>query len=215
MSWLSPVVTKSRPAPNVADLPTKQSGEIALIQSLAAGSHEAFSAIYRQYGQRVFRVACQHTASRELAEEIAQETFLFLLRDPEKFDPARGELGAFLAGVARQLARRTHIQTGRTLPMDSDEDSTPDDAAVGVLQEIMERQQWQRLHDAVDALPEPYREIIVMYHLEELTYEQVAEALDCPLGTVRSRLSRAREMLARKLAGRHFDRREAAKELNP
>lgn len=215
MSWWSPVVTKSRPAPNGMDLPGKQSGEMALVQSLAEGSHEAFSAIYSQYSQRVFRVACQHTASREVAEEIAQETFLFLLRDPEKFDPARGELGAFLAGVARQLAQRTHSQTGRTLAMDPGEDSTPDVAAVGVLQEIMERQQWQRLHDAVDSLPEPYREIIVMYHLEELTYEQVAEALDCPLGTVRSRLSRAREMLARKLAGRHFDRRETAKELNP
>lgn len=201
MSWWSPVVPKSHPAPGHAESRSGRSGEAALLQSLAEGSQEAFSAIYREHGQRVFRVACRHTASRELAEEIAQETFLFLLREPGKFDPARGELGAFLAGVARQLSRRMLAQAGRTSPIDAEDERVSDETVIGALHELMERQQWELLHEAVASLPDPYREIVVMHHLEELPYEEIAEALGCPLGTVRSRLARGRELLARKLAG--------------
>lgn len=215
MSWWSPVVPNSRPAQNAAELSSERTGEAALLRSLAEGSQEAFAAIYREHGRRVFLVACRHTASRELAEEVAQETFLFLLRDPGRFDPARGELGAYLAGIARQLARRALGQANRALPMDSEEETVPDEAIMGALHEIIERQQWRHLHEAVASLPEPYREIVVMHHLEELSYEEIAEALACPLGTVRSRLSRARDLLARKLAGWRVNRPLTAEEANP
>ncbi|MCC6263920.1 MAG: RNA polymerase sigma factor [Bryobacterales bacterium] len=205
MSWWSPVVPKSHPAPGHAESHSGRSEEAALLRSLAEGSQEAFSAIYREHGQRVFRAAYRRTASRELAEEIAQETFLLLLREPGKFDPARGELGAFLAGVARQISRRMLAQAGRTSSIDTEEEQVSGETALGVLHEIIERQQWELLHEAVASLPDPYREIVVMHHLEELPYEDIAEALACPLGTVRSRLTRGRELLARKLVGRRAD----------
>lgn len=212
MSWWSPVTPKSNPASEAAELAEGRARESARLQSLADGSQEAFAAIYREYGQRIFRTACRHTASRELAEEVAQETFLFLLRNPGKFDPTRGELGAYLAGIARQLARRALERAGRTLPMDSEEEQFPDESVTNALHELIEHQQWQLLHEAVVSLPEPYREIVVMHHLEELSYEEIAGELACPLGTVRSRLSRGREMLARKLAGWRLERSAGAEQ---
>jgi hypothetical protein len=103
MSWWSPVASRTtvHPAKSLPDLAEE---DAALIESLARGSREALSQIYRLHGKRVFRAAYQHASSHEMAEEVTQETFLLLLREPGKFDPARGELGAFLAGVARQLA---------------------------------------------------------------------------------------------------------------
>ncbi len=215
MSWWSPVVAKPDSVSKAADSSPERGRETVRLQALAAGSREAFSAIYREYGRHVFCVARKYTASRELAEEIAQETFLFLLREPDKYDPARGELGAYLAGVARQLARRALDRVGRTLSIDSEEEQVPDDAVVSALHGIIEHQQWRHLHEAVASLPEPYREIVVMHHLEELSYEEIAEALACPLGTVRSRLSRGRDLLARKLAGWRSGRPLAEEQSNP
>ncbi|MCL4783726.1 MAG: RNA polymerase sigma factor [Bryobacterales bacterium] len=215
MSWWSPVTPKRNPALEAAEPAEGRVREAEQLRLLADGSPDAFAAIYREHGQRIFRIACRHTASRELAEEVAQETFLFFLRHPGKFDPARGELGAYLAGIARQLARRALEQAGRTLSMDSEEDHFPDESVTNALHELIEHQQWQLLHEAVVSLPEPYREIVVMHHLEELSYEEIAGELACPLGTVRSRLSRGREMLARKLAGRQPERSARAEQWNP
>ena len=214
MSWWSPVAPKSNLASEAAELAEGRTREAAQLKSLANGSQEAFAAIYSEHGQRVFRTACRHTASRELAEEVAQETFLFLLQCPAKFDPARGELGAYLAGIARQLARRALERAGRTLPINSEEEQFPDESVTNALHELIEHQQWQLLHDAVVSLPEPYREIVVMHHLEELSYEEIAGELACPLGTVRSRLSRGREMLARKLAGRRPEQSAGVEQSN-
>ncbi|MDZ7637784.1 MAG: RNA polymerase sigma factor [Bryobacterales bacterium] len=193
-------------AASATDVRVEPHGDMVIVDALAAGSREALSAVYRLHGQRVFRVAYQHAASREMAEEVVQETFLLLMREPGKFDPARGELGAFLCGVARQLVRRSQYAAGRNLCVEFEEAAPPDEgAASSVLSEIIRHQQWRQLHDAVASLPEPYREVIVMHHLEEFSYEEVAEALECPIGTVRSRLSRAREMLGRKLAASRAD----------
>jgi RNA polymerase sigma-70 factor (ECF subfamily) len=185
------------PAKSLPDLAEE---DAALIESLARGSREALSQIYRLHGKRVFRAAYQHASSREMAEEVTQETFLLLLREPGKFDPARGELGAFLAGVARQLARRALSRTQAADPVKWDENASPVDPAVAdILDDMIARQEYQRLHEAIGTLPEPYRQTLVLHHLEGLTYDEVAERLGCPVGTIRSRLARARELLARKL----------------
>lgn len=199
MSWWSPVARKTSAHPG-KKAPDFAAEDAALIESLGKGSREALTEIYRLHGKRVYRAAYQHTGSRETAEELTQETFLLLLREPGKYDPARGELGAFLAGVARQLARRAMSRVRGPDPVAWDENASPVDPAVAdVLEEMIERQQFGRLHEAIGTLPEPYREALVLHHLEGLPYEEVAEVLDCPVGTVRSRLARARELLARKL----------------
>jgi RNA polymerase sigma-70 factor (ECF subfamily) len=199
MSWWSPVASRSSAQP-AKSLPDLAAEDATLIESLTRGSPEALSRIYRLHGNRVFRAAYQHASSREMAEEVTQETFLLLLREPGKFDPARGELGAFLAGVARQLARRAHSRTQAASPIEWDENASPVDPAVaGVLDDMIARQEYRRLHEAIGTLPEPYRQTLVLHHLEGMPYEEVAALLGCPVGTIRSRLARARELLARKL----------------
>lgn len=199
MSWWSPVASRTTVHPD-KPLPELAEEDAALIESLAQGSREALSQIYRLHGKRVFRAAYQHASTREMAEEVTQETFLLLLREPGKFDPARGELGAFLAGVARQLARRALSRTQAADPVEWDENAGPvDPAVVGVLDDMITRQEYRRLHEAIGTLPEPYRQTLVLHHLEGLPYEEAAEMLGCPVGTIRSRLARARELLARKL----------------
>lgn len=195
MTWWTPPAIKEETSSALCN------GDSALVDAMSNGSRDAFTAIYRKHSDRVFRVALQHTASRELAEEITQESFLFLLRNPKRFDPSRGELGPFLAGVSRQLARKSLSESARNPSAEWDESSAPERAdATDALHEMIEHQQWQRLHEAVAMLPEPFRETLVLHHLEGLPYEEVATVLACPIGTVRSRLARAREMLSHRLS---------------
>jgi RNA polymerase sigma-70 factor (ECF subfamily) len=71
-----------------------------------------FAKLYRQHSLKIFRFALHMSGSTAMAEEVTQETFVILIDHPERFDPARGEMGAFLFGVARNLVRR-HLERER------------------------------------------------------------------------------------------------------
>ena len=125
---------------------------------------------------------------------------MVLLREAERFDPNRGALGAYLRGVARFLVYRRFRREGRYVPLAEDHD----EAAPGREADPAER--LERLEDvlvvrhAVASLAPHYREVVVLSELEGLSYAEVASALGLPIGTVRSRLFRAREILARSLS---------------
>jgi len=133
-----------------------------------------------------------------VADEVVQETFLDLLRGGLHFDASKGTLAAYLLGVARLKSRRL---AGDVRWDPSDEvlaamaSSEPDGA-----QRVTAQQRNAVLRSAVAALPDHYREPIVLCELNELSYEEAAAVMDCPVGTVRSRLHRARQMLAERLA---------------
>jgi RNA polymerase sigma-70 factor (ECF subfamily) len=140
------------------------------------------------------------TGSAALAEEALQETYLRLIQAPAKFDPHRGHLLAFLFGVLRNVISGLHRQGRRFSSLDLDAhdsvacDSGPADAAVE------QSQRATQLWAAIGTLPEHYREVLVLCDLEELDYEQAARLLARPVGTIRSRLNRARSLLKWKLA---------------
>jgi len=138
------------------------------------------------------------------AEEIVQDVFMTLVREPKKYDPARGPLGAFLYGVARNRVMK-HLERrprefslevkngeGDMQVLDVVDDRTPAHWA-----EIHERR--ERVRSAVLSLPPEFRETVVLCELEEMSYEEAAQALECPIGTVRSRLHRGRALLLAKL----------------
>lgn len=148
----------------------------------------------------MFRYALSLGRSRPLADEVVQETFLALIRSPSSYDPARGELTPWLLGVARRQLAKRRMLDGHDLPWEADgpEPPAPDADAL----EAMSRQERvDALRAAVDSLPDGYREVVTLCDLEEISYAQAAVILETPLGTVRSRLHRARGLLARKLAG--------------
>jgi RNA polymerase sigma-70 factor, ECF subfamily len=138
------------------------------------------------------------------AEEIVQDVFMTLVRDPQKYDPARGSVGAFLYGIARNRVMK-HLERqprefslevkdgeGNLQSMDVADEQTPAHWA-----EIRERR--ERVRSAVLSLPPEFRETVVLCDLEEMSYEEAAQALDCPIGTVRSRLHRGRALLLARL----------------
>ena len=168
--------------------------EQELLKRAVRGDEPAFTALYRLRQGAIYRFALQMTGSVELAEEVTQETFCSLLDAGKRYEEARGSVPSFLYGIARNLVLR-RLRRPRGEPLD--ELAAADD----VLEELTRRETLDRVRRAVLSLPEVYREAVVLCDLGEVSYEEAAAAMDCPVGTVRSRLNRARAMLARKLRG--------------
>jgi RNA polymerase sigma-70 factor, ECF subfamily len=188
-----------------------------LLIRIRSGDEEAFAALYRQRQAAIYRFALHMSGSKPAAEDVVQEVFLVLLREDCGFDPERGTLSGYLFGIARKLVLR-HVERGRS---DVALESDPDDAALpelavndDPLAELTEREGIAALRRAVQALPRRYREVVVLCDLEEVDYADAAVALGCPIGTVRSRLHRARGLLLDKL-NQERNPRQAMRGLRP
>jgi RNA polymerase sigma-70 factor (ECF subfamily) len=169
-----------------------------LLQQMLAGDEEAFAALYRRRQAGVFRFALHMSGSAAAAEDVTQEVFLSLMRDAVKFDPRRGSLAAFLYGIARnQVLRALDRHAGRSSQAEY-ELAAPDADPLG---HLTRRETVETVRAAVLSLPVHYREVVVLCELHEMDYAQAAAALGCALGTVRSRLHRARGLLAERLRG--------------
>jgi RNA polymerase sigma-70 factor, ECF subfamily len=179
---------------------TDQTDEQLLLQALD-GNEDAFTALYRQRQGPVYRFALHMSGSPHVAEEVTQEVFLFPLQRGRDFDPTRGALGAYLFGVARNYVRRamekSYTESAMTTPAEEDDPSLVTE--FDPLDDLARSQTSKAVWKAVLSLPEHYREVVVLCDLQELSYADAAIALGCALGTIRSRLHRAHEMLVRKL----------------
>lgn len=177
---------------------TKEESDEVLLPSLAKGNEEAFLAVYRRRQASIFRYALHLGGDPDVAAEVVQETFLALLRDAGKLDAGRGTVLSWLFSVARNQVLRQLRLRQRHLSLDAEENEEP--AIEGsVLMELEQQELRGRLQDAMSTLPPLYREVLVLCDMQELSYEQVALIAGCPTGTVRSRLHRARALLAGKL----------------
>jgi len=171
-----------------------------LYRQLAQGSEEAFSALYARYQRHIFRFAWHMSGNSATAEDVTQEVFMLLIRNPGNYDRAKGSVAGYLFGIARNLTRRRLDRSRLDEPLaeewtegnglTSDTDLLADLARVELL---------ECLQKAVLGLPEQYREVIVLCDLEEMSYPDAAVVLECPSGTISSRLHRARLMLKTRL----------------
>jgi RNA polymerase sigma-70 factor, ECF subfamily len=168
-------------------------GDSELLGRMLAGDETAFTALYRARHAPVYRFALQMTGSVAIAEDVTQEVFIALIEHGRKFDPARGTLPSFLYGIARNLVRR-RIEKDRE--MEAIGEFAGDEDLLG---DLTRRETIGQVRRAVLSLPATYREAVVLCDLQDLSYDEAAAALECPVGTVRSRLNRGRAMLARKL----------------
>jgi len=151
-----------------------------------------FRAVFEQNKDAVYRFAWRMCGSATVAEDIAQEVFLTLLRQPGRFDPARGALRSFLLAVARNLALKRWRDEHRWNELE-DEFATP-------ALDLESRETADAVSAAVGSLPPLQREVLILAQYEELSLEEIARAVDAEVGTVKSRLHRARENLKRMLA---------------
>ena len=181
---------------------TEELDDNELLRSMLAGNEDALVVLYRRRQAPVYRFAYQMSGSVTLAEDVTQEVFLFLMRDAHVFDPARGSLNSFLLGVARNYVLRRlrgdHLLAARSAELDAEvvdeqiDESNP-------LDDLTRAESIESVRRAVLSLPERYREVVVLCDLQEMSYGEAAEVLQCAIGTVRSRLHRARALLLNKL----------------
>lgn len=177
-----------------------------LLRRMLAGDEQAFTALYKAHQAGIYRFARQMAGETALADEVTQEVFLTLMREGRSFNARRGSLRAWLYGIARNWIRRCLERERLYVGLESEEREentadllpdpcTPDDGLAG----LASRETVEQVRRAVLALPAAYREVVILCELHELGYAEAAQILGCPVGTVRSRLHRARELLAPRL----------------
>ena len=160
------------------------------------GDREAFAELYCRHQRTVYGFALQMTAAPELAEDVTQEVFMVLMRDTG-FDEQRGSLKAFLLGVTRNHVLRRLRQERSLVSIDSAVEQ-----AIGVdggKDSFIESESIREMRRAILRLPAHYREVVVLCELQELSYAEAAAVVGCAVGTVRSRLHRARQLLTERL----------------
>jgi RNA polymerase sigma-70 factor (ECF subfamily) len=152
-----------------------------------------FQLVFDEHKDAVYRFAWRMAGSPSAAEDVTQDVFMALLRHPRRFDASRGTLRAFLLGVARNLVLKRWRAEHRYEPLDDEGmAAAPIDLGQGEVGDMVGR--------AVQALVPLQREVVILAEYEGLTLAEIADAVGADVGTVKSRLHRARENLRRALA---------------
>ena len=182
-------------------LPANTSDE-DLLRLVMAGDEDAFTALYRRRQGGVYRFALQMSGSKTVAEDVTQEVFMTLIREAARYDAQRGTLAAYLYGVARNhVLRRFERERIFIQFTDASEDGEEVQAVADTdpLGDLTRNEMVEAVRAAVLALPAHYREVVVLCDLHEMSYAEAANVIGCAVGTVRSRLHRARALLVEKL----------------
>jgi RNA polymerase sigma-70 factor, ECF subfamily len=174
-----------------------ESTDEELHRSALAGSGEAIAALYKRHGGLVYRFTLRMIGNAAIAEEITQEVFLALLTQIDRFDASRGSLSTWLCGIARRKLWK-HLERSKDALFDSDEDTASELHCIndGPAERLLRQEAVAAVRAGVDELPPLLREVVILCALEEISYEQAAHVLAVPVGTVRSRLHRAKARLA-------------------
>ena len=179
---------------------TDPTQDLALLTDMRNGSATAFEQLYRRHQGPLYRFALLRCGSAASAADIVQEIFLALLNNTLKFDPAKGVLQGFLFGVARNLLLKQHEANRRYVSSSAatDEDDTDDDVvdvSAGPLERLLANEAAENVRNALQQISPHYRDVLILYEMHDLSYVEIAQICDIDLGTVRSRLSRARSRL--------------------
>jgi RNA polymerase sigma-70 factor (ECF subfamily) len=180
----------------------------ALVQRVQHGDQQAFALLVAKYQRRIFRLISRFVADPATAEDIAQETFLRAYRAIGQF---RGDsqFYTWLYRIAVNTAKRSALSGARS-PVFPENAKSPDNGETFSRQEpqsnmdtpeavMASRELVCAVNSAMEDLPEELRDAIVLREIEGLSYEEISQLLGCPVGTVRSRIFRAREAIARRL----------------
>jgi RNA polymerase sigma-70 factor (ECF subfamily) len=177
-----------------------------LLRRMLTGEEEAFEVLYDRREGLVYQFALRMSGSTALAEDVTQDVFMALIRSGGLFDPARGTLVKYLLGMTRNRVLTLLGRERTFVPLMEEEGEEEVSLArqmivhADPLLELARAERVEAVRQAVLALPLHYREAVVLCNLEEMSYEEAAGVIGCPVGTVRSRLNRARALLVEKLA---------------
>ena len=176
--------------------------DAGLVESARSGDQDAFSQLYEKYRERVYRIAYRHTKDKERALDLCQETFIKAFRSLDRF---RSD-AAFYTWLFR-IAYNTcidHLRSKANRPLGELNDEVLDQRALPNMNRSIEPQPHthaeeselrEKLDEALEQLPEAQRSVFVLHVMEQLQYKEIAEVMDCSIGTVMSRLHYARQKL--------------------
>jgi RNA polymerase sigma-70 factor (ECF subfamily) len=191
--------------------------DIELLRQVRAGTAAAFQALYRRHQGPLFRFAVMRCGSRDTAADVVQDVFMALLADKLQFDAGRGQFSHFLFGVARNMLLKIEAPRWRTdslfsIDEDGDDDSVPELGSNDAepLARMLANELAEEVRQALALLPPHYRDALILYELHDLSYLEIAAICQVDVGTVRSRLSRGRTALAKRLSTRRPELTNAA-----
>ncbi|MBS1819002.1 MAG: sigma-70 family RNA polymerase sigma factor [Acidobacteria bacterium] len=174
----------------------------ALIQRCLRGDQAAWERIVRLHWRRVFNVAYKFVGKHDEAEDLTQDIFLKVFKSLETFD-RRANFQTWLISVSRNLCidhYRSVRKERQTVDREVDtNDLAPPTAEPGPMAALEQRDRVTLLRDALASLPDTLRTAVVMRDIQELSYQDIAERLQLPEGTVKSRINRGRTELARQI----------------
>jgi len=186
-------------------MPADQSSQDALealIQRCLQGDQAAWEAIVRQHWRKVFNVAYKFVAKHEEAEDLTQEIFLKVFKSLDTFD-RRANFQTWLISVSRNLCidhYRSVRKERQTIDRAVDtSDIAPASPEPGPIAALEQRDRVVLLRQALAALPETLRTAVLLRDIQELSYQEIADQLQLPEGTVKSRINRGRTELARQI----------------
>jgi RNA polymerase sigma-70 factor (ECF subfamily) len=170
-----------------------------LIAAAAAGDRDAFAVLYQRHHLGVYRFARTMTGSTTAAEDVTQEVFLAFMQGLDRYDEGRGVLSTYLYGVARNVSRHRLRKEARLVSEDHQRSRELEDPADNPAQLALRLESAAQVRRFIRGLSSRYREVLILCDLQEVSYEEAAKVLGTRVGTVRSRLHRARQMLAERL----------------
>jgi RNA polymerase sigma-70 factor, ECF subfamily len=176
--------------------------EADLLAGAQGGDLFAFDEVVRRYQRRVYSTALRIVRRHDLADDVTQEAFLRAHRALGSYDRAR-PFGPWICRIAANLAIN-HVRSPEAREEaleDGASEAAPASASDGPLNAVLDKEARDLLEEAVGRLPAEQRAVFVLRTFEDLSYKEIAETLDLSVGTVMSRLSRAREKLRVALAG--------------
>lgn len=178
----------------------EENQDVADVARVVAGDLDAFEGIVLRWQRRLVSMAWRFCRDRGMAEDMAQEVLLKTFRSLAMF---RGEstFSTWITSIALNTYRSRIRAEGQ--PLLSLDPARVFRGATGSFDEIEERERAESVRRAVLALPEKYRETVLMFYFEEKDLAETARVLDIPEGTVKARLHRARELLRRRCASLH------------
>lgn len=185
-----------------------ETDDTEILKRCLRGDEKAYREIVERYQRQVYSLALRMVRQSQDAEDVTQETFVRMFRALDRYDPNRS-FAAWLFTIASRLAI-DHLRRRKVRPISlvqrepgsfeereieiPDTGLQPDELASHGEEEV-------RAQELIDSLPPHYRIVVVLRHQQDLSYEEIAEALHLPLGTVKARIHRARALLKQRLEG--------------
>lgn len=198
------------PSGRSRDDPVKEEDRELITRALK-GDEAAYRTLLEKYERPVFNICLRMVRNREEAQDLAQDAFSKVFSMLDRYNPTyafSNWLFKITSNLCIDSIRKRRIDT---LPMDEPIHSDKGDferqyesRTDNPSQAFDKSEKMQKLAEAIANLPEHYRIMIVLRHQEDLSYEEIAQSLEVPLGTVKARIHRAREMLKQRLTGEEF-----------